>query len=104
MIQDCSIKIFMEGTSYGMEPHSFLPIYIVRRSFESVSLNQRLLNLAQLFHSLRSGWGEEERLRFIENYFEGEPILLKKGKNSFERFAPDGPSPGGSGRAGRKGV
>jgi tRNA A-37 threonylcarbamoyl transferase component Bud32 len=44
----------------------------------SVSFNQRLLNLAQIFHSLRSGWGDEERLRFIGKYFEGEPILQKR--------------------------
>jgi len=46
--------------------------------FQSVSLNQRLLNLSQLFHSLRSGWDEEERLRFIEKYFKGDSVPFKK--------------------------
>jgi tRNA A-37 threonylcarbamoyl transferase component Bud32 len=37
----------------------------------SLSLNQRLWNLSHLFHSLRSMWGEEEQLQFLEQYFEG---------------------------------
>jgi tRNA A-37 threonylcarbamoyl transferase component Bud32 len=44
----------------------------------TISFNHRLLNLAQLFHSLRSDWGDEERLRFIEKYFEDELILQKR--------------------------
>ncbi len=35
-----------------------------------LSLNQRLWNLAHLFHSLRSTWGEEEQLQFLDQYFE----------------------------------
>ena len=37
-----------------------------------LSLNQRLWNLAHLFHSLRSAWGEKEHSTFMEVYFEGE--------------------------------
>ena len=36
-----------------------------------LSLNQRLWNLSHLFHSLRSTWGEEEQLQFLDQYFEG---------------------------------
>jgi tRNA A-37 threonylcarbamoyl transferase component Bud32 len=35
-----------------------------------LSLDQRLWNLAHLFHSLRSTWGEEEQLQFLDQYFE----------------------------------
>jgi tRNA A-37 threonylcarbamoyl transferase component Bud32 len=44
----------------------------------SLSLNQRLWNLSQLFHSLRSQWGERERIQFIEKYFEKEAVNLEK--------------------------
>lgn len=44
----------------------------------SLSLNQRLWNLSQLFHSLRSEWGERERILFIEKYFEKEAVHLAK--------------------------
>ena len=44
----------------------------------SLSLNQRLWNLSQLFHSLRSQWGERERVEFIEKYFEREAVNLEK--------------------------
>jgi tRNA A-37 threonylcarbamoyl transferase component Bud32 len=38
---------------------------------KSLSLHQRLWNLSHLFHSLRSVWGEEDQLRFLDQYFEG---------------------------------
>ena len=44
----------------------------------SLSLNQRLWNLSHLFHSLRSQWGERERVQFIEKYFEREAANLEK--------------------------
>jgi tRNA A-37 threonylcarbamoyl transferase component Bud32 len=40
---------------------------------KSLSLHQRLWDLSHLFHSLRSTWGEEEQLRFLDRYFEGKP-------------------------------
>jgi len=45
---------------------------------QAVSLDQRLWNLSQLLHSLRSIWGEEDRSRFIEDYFEGDSSYLQK--------------------------
>ena len=44
----------------------------------ALSLNQRLWNLSQLFHSLRTIWQESDRLRFIEKYFEGDPLNFQK--------------------------
>jgi tRNA A-37 threonylcarbamoyl transferase component Bud32 len=38
---------------------------------KSLSLRRRLWDLSHLFHSLRSMWGEEEQLRFLDRYFEG---------------------------------
>jgi len=38
---------------------------------KSLSLKQKLWNFSHLFHSLRSMWGEEEQLRFLDQYFEG---------------------------------
>jgi len=37
----------------------------------SLPLRRRLWDLSHLFHSLRSTWGEEEQLRFLDRYFEG---------------------------------
>jgi tRNA A-37 threonylcarbamoyl transferase component Bud32 len=55
---------------------------------ESLSLNQRLWNLAHLFHSLRSTWGEKEQLQFLEQYFEGVSDGLKKREILFQRIYP----------------
>jgi tRNA A-37 threonylcarbamoyl transferase component Bud32 len=55
---------------------------------ESLSLNQRLWNLAHLFHSLRSTWGEKEQLQFLDQYFEGVPDGLKKREILFQRIYP----------------
>ena len=48
------------------------------RLLRSLSLNQRLWNLAHLFHSLRSVWGEDEQLRFLDQYFGGDSISSQK--------------------------
>jgi tRNA A-37 threonylcarbamoyl transferase component Bud32 len=44
----------------------------------SLSFRRRLWNLSQLFHSLRSQWGREDQMRFIEAYFEGKLLDLQK--------------------------
>jgi tRNA A-37 threonylcarbamoyl transferase component Bud32 len=44
----------------------------------TLSLNQRLWNLSQLFHSLRPIWKEGDHLRFIEKYLEENPFYLQK--------------------------
>ena len=54
-----------------------------------LSLNQRLWNLAHLFHSLRSMWGEGEQLQFLDQYFEGRSRrFYKKERFYFKRFIP----------------
>ena len=50
------------------------------RVLKSLSLTQRLWNLAELFHSLRSSWGEKEQLGFLERYFQGAPVSPEKKK------------------------
>jgi tRNA A-37 threonylcarbamoyl transferase component Bud32 len=55
---------------------------------ESLSLNQRLWNLAHLFHSLRSTWGEREQLQFLDRYFEGISDGPKKREILFQRIYP----------------
>lgn len=50
----------------------------------SLSLDQRLWNLSQLFHSLQSEWGREDFLRFLEDYF-GEGILDPPKKEAYLR-------------------
>ena len=44
----------------------------------TLSLNQQLWNLSQLFHSLRPIWEEGDHLRFIETYLEENPFYLQK--------------------------
>ena len=55
---------------------------------ESLSPNQRLWNLAHLFHSLRTIWGEREQLRFLDQYFDGISDGPKKREILFERVYP----------------
>lgn len=53
----------------------------------SVSMGRRLWNLAHLFHSLRTTWGESEQLQFLDRYFDG----IEGGKKReilFERIYP----------------
>lgn len=44
------------------------------KMMRALPLSQRLWNLSQLFHSLRSVWKEEDLSRFMEKYFEGDPV------------------------------
>jgi tRNA A-37 threonylcarbamoyl transferase component Bud32 len=53
-----------------------------------LSLNQRIWNLAHLFHSLRSTWGEGEQLQFIYRYFEEISEGYKKREILFQRIYP----------------
>ena len=54
----------------------------------SLSLKQRLWNLAHLFHSLRTTWGEGEQLQFLEQYFDGISDGTEKREILFERIYP----------------
>jgi len=52
----------------------------------TLSLNQRLWNLSQLFHSLRTIWEDSDRLRFIEKYFEGNHFDLQKKRELLQKI------------------
>jgi tRNA A-37 threonylcarbamoyl transferase component Bud32 len=51
-----------------------------------LSLSQRLWNLAYLFHSLRSVWGEEEHSKFLEVYLEGESFDPRKKERALKKI------------------
>lgn len=53
---------------------------------KALSLNQRLWNLSLLFHSLRSVWGEREQSLFVDVYFEGEPLHLRRKEELLQRI------------------
>ncbi len=55
---------------------------------KSLSLHQRLWNLSHLFHSLRSMWGEEEQLRFLDQYFEGRLDRSQKREILHQKIHP----------------
>ena len=52
----------------------------------TLSLNQRLWNLSQLFQSLRPIWEDSDRLQFIEKYFEGNPFDLQKKRELLQKI------------------
>ncbi len=54
----------------------------------TVSVGHRLWNLAHLFHSLRTMWGESEQLQFLDRYFEGISDGARKKEILFERIYP----------------
>ena len=58
------------------------------KMIKSLSLDQRLWNLSHLFHSLRSTWGEEEQLRFLDQYFEGRFDLSEEREILREKIHP----------------
>lgn len=47
------------------------------RFVSTLSIDRRLWDLAHLFHSLRSVWEEKDHVRFVEDYFGGEPLSLQ---------------------------
>ncbi len=52
----------------------------------SLTLDKRLWNLAQWFHSLRSQWEEKDFLTFFRRYFGEESINAQKEKEMFQRI------------------
>jgi len=53
-----------------------------------LSLNRRLWNLAHLFHSLRSMWGQGEQLQFLDQYFSEISNESRKREILFQRIYP----------------
>ena len=54
----------------------------------SLSVKQRLWNLAHLFHSMRTTWGEGEQLQFLKQYFDGISDGTERREILFERIYP----------------
>jgi len=53
---------------------------------KTLSLGQRLWNLALLFQSLRSVWGGKNQSLFMDAYFEGEPLHLQKKEELLQKI------------------
>ncbi|NWG01486.1 MAG: hypothetical protein HXY44_01360 [Syntrophaceae bacterium] len=53
-----------------------------------LSFNKKLWNIAHLFHSLRSTWGEAEQLQFLDEYFNEVSDGSQKKKMLFQRIYP----------------
>jgi tRNA A-37 threonylcarbamoyl transferase component Bud32 len=53
---------------------------------KTLSLGQRLWNLALLFQSLRSVWGGKNQSVFMDAYFEGEPVHLQKREELLQKI------------------
>jgi len=69
----------LHGGNILWDRESFLLVDLHRAKIvKSLSLNQRLWNLSQLFHSLRSLCGREDQMEFMDRYFEGEPLDPRK--------------------------
>lgn len=58
------------------------------RIIKTLSLSKRLWNLALLFQSLRTIWGEKCQFLLMDAYFEGEPPIFKIRKNGFKKYIP----------------
>ncbi len=59
------------------------------RLLRSLSLRQRMWNIAQLFHSLRTVWGKKDHEAFLLEYFEGDSIAPSKFKVYLEQVYRD---------------
>jgi len=55
---------------------------------KSLSLRRRLWDLSHLFHSLRSMWGKDEQLQFLDQYFEGKVEASQKREMLQQRIYP----------------
>jgi serine/threonine protein kinase len=55
------------------------------RLVRTLSTARRLRNLAELFHSLRTVWGDPDRLAFLERYLEGSSFPARKKERILDR-------------------
>lgn len=93
-----TVRRFQEAGLFHQDLHtgnflwggdSLLLIDLHRAKFKkSLSMDQRLWNLAHLFHSLREGWGEGEQLQFLNQYFEGEAEDSKNREILYQKIYP----------------
>ncbi len=77
----------LHGGNFLWDGESFFLTDLHRaKILRSVSLNQRLWNLSQLFHSLQAYWGKEEQMSFLEKYFKQEFSDLQKKGEAFDKI------------------
>lgn len=92
-----AVRTILEGGLYHLDLHAgnllwdgerFLLIDLHRaRVLRGLSREQRLRNLAQIFHSLRSSWGEKERSLFLRSYLEGDRLLGRDTEGAYKRIS-----------------
>ena len=79
----------LHGGNFLRDGNSLFLIDLHRaRILKRVSLDQRLWNVAHLFHSLRSMWGEGEQLQFLDRYYEGRLDDSQKREVLHEKIHP----------------
>jgi tRNA A-37 threonylcarbamoyl transferase component Bud32 len=77
----------LHGGNFLWDGESFFLTDLHRAKIvKSLSLSQRLWNLSQLFHSLRSTWEEKDQIQFIEKYFEKEPLYFRKKEEMLQKI------------------
>lgn len=93
-----TVKLFQDAGLYHQDLHGgnflwdgdslFLTDLHRTKTMGSISMHHRLWNLAHLFHSLRTTWGEEEQLQFLDRYFDRAADEDKKKEILFRRIYP----------------
>jgi len=93
-----TVKKFQDAGLFHQDLHAgnflwdgnslFLTDYHRAKMVKLLSLNRRLWNLAHLFHSLRSMWGEREQLQFLDQYFGEISNESRKREILFQRIYP----------------
>ena len=86
MMQASFTRISMPAISYGTENPSSSPICTAQRSFDPSLLDQRLWSLSHLFHSLRSQWGRDDFVRFLDVYFAADPLDPERKENCIQKI------------------
>ena len=93
-----TVKKFQDAGLFHQDLHAgnflwkgaslFLTDYHHTKMVKPLSLNKRLWNLSHLFHSLRSMWGEKERLQFLDQYFDEMSDESEKREILFQKIYP----------------
>lgn len=92
-----TVRAIHDGGIYHLDLHAgnllwdgerFLLIDLHRaRILKGLSQEQKLQNMAQLFHSLRSFWGERERTFFLRSYLGDDPIITEEREKALARVS-----------------
>ncbi len=79
----------LHGGNFLWEGNSLFLTDLHRAKIVSrLSQEQRLWNLAHLFHSLRPAWGEREQLQFLAHYDEGSLNDSQRRETLFQKIYP----------------